>query len=365
MNSNNQNSPGLHIPRRTFIRRAATIAGGTAVFGIFARRGSTAELPTLVNSIRSLSNPYHATWNQGGAAFAKSIGADYVTLVTEGNSEKGIADIRAIIQKTGGNMVLNVDPNDAPDGRPIVDACTKAGVYVTTQWTRPSDLHPWDCNPYYVSYITFDNLKYGQATADALIKAIGGSGGIVALNGILSSDAATGRRAGLEKALAANPNVKLLDVQVASWKSTEAYTIVSAWLTRFGDQIKGIWCANDDMATGALEALRAEGLAGKVLVTGIDGIKLAVEGVRAGEIVATVSWDPYWQGSMGLSIAYGAKTGKFDPAKEPKEHREFYGTGVVVTKDNADEFYKSHVESAPTIDFNDYWGRATGLVRQS
>jgi ribose transport system substrate-binding protein len=93
---------------------------------------------------------------------------------------------------------------------------------------------------------------------NALIKAIGGSGGIVALGGILSSDAETGRRAGLEKALAANPNVKLLDFQVANWKSTEAYTIVSAWLTRFGDQIKGIWCANDDMANGALEALRAE-----------------------------------------------------------------------------------------------------------
>jgi ribose transport system substrate-binding protein len=115
------------------------------------------------------------------ADFAKSIGAEYVTLVTEGDSEKGIADIRAIIQKTGGNMVLNVDPNDAPDGRPIVDACTKAGVYLTTQWTRPSDLHPWDCNPYYVSYITFDILKYGEATGDALIKAIGGSCGIVAL----------------------------------------------------------------------------------------------------------------------------------------------------------------------------------------
>jgi len=125
MNSNNQNSLGFPIPRRIFIRRAATIAGGTAVFGTLARRGTTAELPTLVNSIRSLSNPYHATWNQGGAAFAKSIGAEYVTLVTEGNSEKGIADIRAIIQKTGGNMVLNVDPNDAPDGRPIVDACQK------------------------------------------------------------------------------------------------------------------------------------------------------------------------------------------------------------------------------------------------
>ena len=68
---------------------------------------------------------------------------------------------------------------------------------------------------------------------------------------------------------------------------------------------------------------------------------------------------------MGLSIAYGAKTGKFDPGKEPKEHREFYGTGVLITKDNVEEFYKSHVDSEPKIDFNDYWGRATGQVRQT
>ena len=93
------------------------------------------------------------------------------------------------------------------------------------------------------------------------------------------------------------------------------------------------------MALGALEALRADGRAGKVPVTGIDGIQLAVEAIMAGEMAGTVAWDPYWQGGMGLSIGYHAKTGKFDPAKEPKEHREFYGTGVVITAENAEEFY--------------------------
>ena len=219
--------------------------------------------PDVVNSIRSLSNPYHATWNQGGQAFAKSIGAEYVTLVTEGDSEKGIADIRAILAKTGGNMVLNVDPNDSPDARPIVEACVKAGAYVTTQWNKPADLHPWDFNPNYVAHIAFDGVHYGEDTGNALIKAIGGSGGIVALGGILSNTPAIERKTGLEKALKANPNVKLLDFQVANWKSTEAFNIVSAWLTRFGGDIKGIWAANDDMAVGTLEALRAEKLAAR------------------------------------------------------------------------------------------------------
>ena len=172
---------------------------------IITRRGFAADKPTVVNSIRSLSNPYHATWNKGGAAFAKSVGAEYVTLVTEGNSEKGIADIKAILAKTGGNCVINVDPNDSPDARPIVEAAKAAGAYVVTQWNKPNDLHPWDFDPNYVAHISFSGVPYGKAMAEALIKAMGGKGGIVALGGIESNVPAIERKAGLEEALNANP----------------------------------------------------------------------------------------------------------------------------------------------------------------
>lgn len=350
------------IGRRSFVIGT----GGLALAAGLGRRPAVAaDKPVVVNSIRSLSNPYHATWNKGGAAFAKSVGCEYVTLVTEGNSEKGIADIRALLVRTGGNMVLNVDPNDAPDARPIVEACVKAGAFVATQWNKPTDLHPRDFNPNYVAHISFDGIRYGEETANQLIKAIGGEGGIVALGGILSNTPAIERKAGLDKALAANPKVKLLDFQVADWLSTKSYDTVAAWLTRFGKDIKGIWAANDDMGIGALEALRAEGLAGKVPVTGIDGIKASVDAVKAGEFAATVSWDPFWQGAMGLSIPYNAKTGAINPAKEPQLHREFYGTGILVTKENAAQFAHDHIENAPTIDFDDLWGRITGAIRES
>ena len=96
----------------------STMLGTTAVVAApWVRRVSAADTPTVVNSIRSLSNPYHATWNKGGEAFAKSVGAEYVTLVTEGNSEKGIADIKAILAKTGGNLRHQRRPERQP-GRP-------------------------------------------------------------------------------------------------------------------------------------------------------------------------------------------------------------------------------------------------------
>ena len=349
----------MSISRRGFLAGTA----GLMVMGLPGRVFAAGEKPTLVTSIRSLSNPYHAIWKQGAEAFAASVGCEHVTLVSEGNSEKGIADIRALLARTGGKMVLNSDPNDTPDARPIVEACTKAGAYVVTQWNKPGDLHPVDFNPYYIAHIEFDGMESGSNIAEILFKAIGGSGGIVALGGAVSNTAAIERKKGLDKALAANPNIKLLDFQVANWKSTEAFDITSGLLTRFGDDIKGIWAANDDMGTGVLEALRAEGLAGKVSVVGVDGIKAAVDAVRSGEFACTVTSDPYWQGGMGLSLGYHAAMGTFDPSKEPPEHREFYGKALLISKENVEDYYKTNVEAKPTLDWNDLWGRVTGQIR--
>lgn len=345
--------------RRSFL---ATVAAGATVAAL-PKQLFAADKPTLVTSIRSLSNPYHAVWKTGAEAFAKSVGFDHVTLVSEGNSEKGIADIKAMLAKTGGNMVLNSDPNDTPDARPIVEACAKAGAYVVTQWNKPADLHPKDFDPYYVSHIEFDGITSGKQIAEILFKTIGGSGGIIALGGQISNTAAIERKKGLEDALAANSNIKLLDFQVANWKSSEAYDLTSNLLTRFGDDVKGIWAANDDMGTGALEALRAENLAGKVPVVGVDGIKAAVDAVRKGEFACTVTSDPFWQGGMGLAIGLAALQKKIDPAKEPADHREFYGKAVLIAKDNVEDYYKNNIDSQPTLDWNDLWGRVVGAIR--
>jgi ribose transport system substrate-binding protein len=117
------------------------------------------------------------------------------------------------------------------------------------------------------------------------------------------------------------------------------------------------------MGSGALEALRAENLAGKVPIVGVDGIKTAVDAVRTGEFACTVTSDPFWQGGMGLAIGYNAKIGKFDPTKEPPEHREFYGKAVLISHDNVEEYYKTNVDAKPEIDWNDLWGRVTGAIR--
>ena len=355
------------IRRRGFLKGAAAIGAGVALPAIITRRGYAADTPTVVNSIRSLSNPYHATWNKGGEAFAKSVGAEYVTLVTEGNSEKGIADIKAILAKTGGNCVINVDPNDSPDARPIVEACQRRRRlrrHPVEQARRPASLGP---RP---------ELRRAHLVQRRALRQGDGRGAV-------QGDGRQGRHRGarrhrVERAgdraqggprRRRSPPTRTSSCSTSRWptgRPTEALEKTNAWLTQFGDEIGGIWAANDDMALAAVEALRADGRAGKVPVTGIDGIQLAVEAILNGEMAGTVAWDPFWQGGMGLSIGYHAKTGKFDPSKEPKEHREFYGTGVTDHRARTPRrSTTSNIKTEPKLDWNDIWGRVSGQIQYS
>ena len=346
------------ISRRSFLQASAAGVGIASLSGFAAGRALAADGYTLVLSMRSLANPYHATFAKGGEDFAKSVGLPYEVLVTEGNSEKGISDVRALLARTEGKMVLNIDPNDSPDARTIVEDCAKAGAYVVTQWNKPDDLHPWDFDPHYVAHMSFDGVPNGKAMGEALIKSMGGSGGIVAIGGILNNVPAIERKLGLDQAIAENSNVQLLDFQAADWNETKAFEIMQAWITRFGPEIKGVWAANDGMGIGALEALRQEGLAGQVPVTGIDGIEAAIAAVKAGEFAGTVAWDPLWTGGMGMSIGYHSAIGEIDIANEPHEHREFYGQGIILTGETVGDY-----GNAPALDFKDFWGKATGQIQ--
>jgi len=312
----------------------------------------------LGTSIRSLDNPYHADWNKGGRLFAEYIGMGkyYRCLLSEGNSEKQIDDIKALIAKAGKDVIFNIDPNQAPDCRPIAEICEKAGVYFVTQWNKPDDLHPWDYK-YWVAHIAVDDVKMAYEYSKALFETFKGrKAKIVAIRGLLANTADINRFEGLKKALAEYPNVKLVATQTGEWIRTKAFNVMQNFLVAYPD-IDGVYVADDNMAIGALEALRAAGLAGKVGVVGCAAIEEAVEAVMKGEMVATYAIDPMWQGGIGLSLAYHAYIGELDPTKLPKEKREWYFKGLLITKENAEEYYKTHIQSIPYYDWEDLWGR--------
>jgi ribose transport system substrate-binding protein len=354
-----------YMTRRDFLKVFGTTLGAAALAscGQLGQQagGAAKKAFYTANVIRTLSNEYHAAWNRGGRVYAESIGQgpSYRALLCEGDSDKQLTLMSALIQEAGGkggNVVFNIDPNQSPDAKPIADLCAENQIYFLTQWNKPDDLHPWDYNPYWVSHMGVDGVPSGKYVAEELFKAMGGSGKIVALQGLLANVPAIQRFDGLKQALAANTGIELLEDQTASWDRTAAVAVTEAFLAKYPD-LGGIWAANDNMGLGALEALRTAGKAGTIPVVGIDGTSEAINAVIAGEFAATVNNDPQWQGSHGLALPYQAKTGVFDPTKQPNEHREFYFTPVYVNKDNAADVKKNYIDNIPVYDWTDLWGR--------
>jgi ribose transport system substrate-binding protein len=343
------------LDRRTLLKIAAATGGAATAARLAGPGGAVAqEEPTLVTSIRSLSNPYHAVWAKGGDTFAESVGLKNEVQTTEGDSQKGIAAINAALASSGPNTIINVDPNSSPDAVPIVEAVEEAGAWVVTHWNKPDDLHPRDFK-HYVAHISYDGVDAGYNTATELFKMIGGKGQIVAVQGILDNIPAQQRFKGLEMALAENSGIKLLEEQTANWDQTAAQNLMDTWLTKYGDDITAVWCANDGMGLGALEALRAKEKAGAVPVSGVDGTAEACTAVLKGEFAATMANNPFWQGGMGLSIGYHAWNGSIEPSTEPPEHREFYAKATLVTKENAQEVLDTIAVGNLTYDWNDLW----------
>lgn len=318
----------------------------------------------MYQALRSLSNSYHANWAQGGEMFADWAGGSVVTLTDEADSQRQLSQIRSL-GADGKVFIVNVDPNTPSDTEAIVNAVTEAGGYVVTQWNKPDELWPWDVSDNWVAHIAFDGVAAGEEVSNILFEAIGGKGNIIAIQGILDNSSAKARYEGLQKALEKNPDIKLLEDQPANWNRAEGLTVTQTLLAKYGDEIDGIWAANDEMALGALEALRAAGLEKDIPIVGFDGVPEALEAILDENTgyVATSSPDPWWQGGAGLAIAYQAATGQVNVGDLTHEQRAFNGKAITVTKENAKDYLQAPPLDTLVPDFENPWSRMQGPIQ--
>lgn len=319
----------------------------------------------LVNSMREIAQPYHANLDKGGRLFAKWAGLEqrYVLQLNQGDSSKQVSLMKGLLTVNPRCTIFNVEPNADLVIKPMVDAANRSGAWIVTHWAHNEGLHPFNGNDQWIAHVAVNSFDAGMTISTRLIDAIGGKGGIVALQGRLDTDPARKRFAGLQQVLKGKPGVELLDQQTANWDRTAAFPIMQTWLAKYGNRIKAVWAANDDMALGALEALRAAGLAGKIAVVGVDGIPEAIDAVAKGEMIATIASDAYYQGSIGLAMGVCVLTGQVPPPKTwPGEKREFYLRLQVITRDNAMQHRGDPQAWAYVSDWKcaNLWNRSTG-----
>ncbi len=203
----------------------------------------------------------------------------------------------------------------------MVDAAKAAGIPVVFVDTRGINEG--------VTFIGTNNEVGAALAADFMCKNLPQGAEVAILQGLVSQSTGQARADGSKKGLEAC-GLKVVAEQTAEWDRAKGLSVTENILAG-NPNIKGIFGSNDNMALGAVEALKAAAKLGDVMVVGFDANPDAAASILAGEMTASVAQAPANIGGFGIQALVDLKAGK---TLEP-----WIDTGtVLVTKENAESY---------------------------
>ena len=297
--------------------------------------------------VHGLDNEFWAQEAAGGELFAKlTDGVEAHVFSTDGDDNKENQTLRDFIGQYGDKAIVVTDVASTANSINAVEICEEAGVYVTILWQHAEGLEVKDFE-HFAAFLTADDFTSGYLTAKYLFDQLGGEGKVCALYGVMGEDSAAGRYAGFQAAVEEYPGIEEIAMEICSWSQDQAMSTVQTWLTTY-DQIDAVWSANDTMGLGAIEALKGEGLNGKVLVNGVDGIAAAYDAVLAGDMTCFIANNGYMLMGYGAAYAYEAA------AHGVKVDRPIIQINTpLITADNVEEMKAAFIDGEPDYDFTD------------
>jgi ribose transport system substrate-binding protein len=187
-------------------------------------------------------------------------------------------------QITRGVSALAVAPCGAAEVIPVLDRAHAAGIPVVIFDTDVN----WAPK---LTYVGGDNRRAGELAGDFIVKLLNGKGQVAVIRGILGIQTHDDRLAGFRAAIAKAPDIELVAVQPANSERTLGMSVMENFLTRFPD-LRAVFATNDQMALGAVEAVAAHNMQGKVSIVGVDATSEGVDAVKAGRLAADVAMHP-------------------------------------------------------------------------
>jgi inositol transport system substrate-binding protein len=267
---------------------------GMAMLALSACSGkSGGNSVQIVASLHDMTEPFFVAVKRALDNEARDLNVTVSVEDGQSNSAKQTADIEAAI--AGGAQGIILAPNDVNALAPGVEEVIKAGIPIVTLDRRV------DNTSVNVPHVGADNVQGGRIMAKWVIDSFPGGARILLITGQPGSSPSIDRTRGIKEALdAAGEKYQIVAEQTGTWKREQGLTVTQNVLTSLGGQsLQAIVAESDEMALGALEALRSSGVAG-VKVIGFDATPEALKAVRSGELAATVEQSPINQARTAL-----------------------------------------------------------------
>jgi ribose transport system substrate-binding protein len=303
-------------PAASPVASPAVASASPAASPAAAASPSAAPLPTVGKApagkkvglaLSTLNNPFFVSLRDGAQQAADQAGVQLVVADGANDNARQADEISNFI--TQQVDVILVNPTDSDAVVPSVQKANDAKIPVIAL-DRSSN------GGTLASFIASNNIVAGRNAAQLLNEAVPQGAKVAMLIGVPGASAARDRGQGFTDALADKSintkGVTLVAQQVANFDRGQALNVMQNVLTANPD-IAGVFCQNDEMALGAVQAISARNLTGKVAVVGVDGTPDAITAIKNGEMYGTVAQQPDIMGQLGIAGAVEILNGATPP----------------------------------------------------
>ena len=254
--------------------------------------------------MKSLSNEFWRTLQEGYEAAAEDTGLKIdIQATTDESDETGQQTMTEALTTQGVNALL-MSPISDSNLTSAVESANDADVLTV----NVNDGLIAEAN-HYVGPNAYMN---GQLAAEWISNKLGDEGQVAIVVGMAKAFAARERTAGFKEWITDNNSkLEVVAEQNADWDRQKAKELANTWITQYPD-LKAIFCNNDDMALGVVEAVEESGA--DILVVGVDGIGEAYDSIRAGKLDATVDSFPFYMAQVAVECTLRSLAGQELPS---------------------------------------------------
>jgi len=280
--------------------------------GLVALLGSTAMADGIGVSMALFDDNFLTVLRNGIQAYADENGISVQIEDAQNDVAKQLDQINNFI--ASGVDAIIVNPVDTSATQAMSDAAAAAGVPLVYVNRQPINVDSLPDNQAFVASNESDSSRQGFIEQCNQWAAAGKTEvAVYVLQGELSNQAAVQRTQNYYDVIEAGEcavTVNVIDQQTANWSRDQAQNLMTNWLST-GTPFDGVLANNDEMAIGAIQAMKAAGIdMGSVIVSGVDATQDALASMQAGELDITVFQNAAAQGSGALNAAIALAAGE-------------------------------------------------------
>ncbi|MEZ5934089.1 MAG: substrate-binding domain-containing protein [Alphaproteobacteria bacterium] len=266
---------------------ASTLACGVAT-------PSFAQDATILTSVPSLGFPFFVHMMKALEDEGAALGVTTVQSDGQNSTPKQTADVEAaIIQGVNG---IVISPSDVNAMAPAIQTAVENGVPVVTIDRRVDGVEG------ILAHVGADNVIGGEAQGHYIMELFPDGAKIVNLQGQPGASPAIDRNQGVHNVLDGNDKYEFIVEQTANFARDQGLSVTESILAGLDSPPDVIVAANDDMALGAAEAVKAQGLGDQIKIIGFDALPEALAAVKDGSLAATVEQFPGGQSRKAMQI---------------------------------------------------------------